>query len=98
MRFWLCASLVLAAALSSSAAPTQRQTPTKGSGHGANELLLAGRGPGGGTLAIAQRGVETEELAEKAKGGIPRGGESWFRRADARGHGPTTGRTHCATT
>jgi hypothetical protein len=60
----------LAAALSSSAAPTQRQTPTKGGGHGANELLLAGLRPGRDTLAIAQRRFKSKKLAESEESGF----------------------------
>lgn len=70
MRFWLCASLVLAAAWSSSSAPTQRQTPAKGGVHGANELLLAGLRPGRDTLAIAQKRFKSKKLAESEESGF----------------------------
>ncbi len=67
MRFWLCASLVLAAAALSSAAPRQRQA---GGGHGANELLLAGLRPGRDTLAIAQKRFKSKKLAESEESGF----------------------------
>jgi hypothetical protein len=70
MKFWLCASLAWAAAVSLSAAPRQRQTPTKGGVHGANELLLAGLRPGRDTLAIAQKRFKSKKLAESEESGF----------------------------
>ena len=70
MRFWLCASLAFAATASSSAAPGQRQTSTRGGVHGANELLLAGLRPGRDTLAIAQKRFKSKKLAESEEFGF----------------------------
>jgi hypothetical protein len=70
MKFWLCASLAWAAAVSLSAAPRQRQTPAKGGVHGANELFLAGLRPGRDTLAIAQKRFKSKKLAESEESGF----------------------------
>jgi hypothetical protein len=69
-RFWLCASLAWAAAVSLSAAPRQRQTPAKGGARGTNELLLAGLRPGRDTLAIAQKRFKSKKLAESEESGF----------------------------
>ena len=70
MRFWLYASLALAAAALSRAAPRQRQASSKGGVHGANELLLAGLRPGRDTLAIAQKRFKSKKLAESEEFGF----------------------------
>jgi hypothetical protein len=68
MKFWLCASLVVAAACTVAAAGAQISPP--GAGQPAirhtNETLLAGLRPGRDTFAIAEKRFKGKSISEEA--------------------------------
>jgi hypothetical protein len=71
MKFWLCASLALAAA-SAGAMPGARISPP-GAGqkaiHHGNETLLAGLRPGRDTYAVAEKRFKGKSLSEEPNSG-----------------------------
>jgi hypothetical protein len=72
MKFWLCASLVLAAA--SAAATSGARISPPGAGQAAairhtNETLLAGLRPGRDTFAAAEKRFKAKNLSEESKSG-----------------------------
>jgi hypothetical protein len=71
MKFWLCASLVVAAASAGAAAGAQI-TPSR-AGQAAirhiNETLLAGLRPGRDTFAVAEKRFKGKNLAEEPNSG-----------------------------
>jgi hypothetical protein len=78
MKFWICASLALAAAIAAAAVtlPAQKQDSTPGTGtvqfpalRHPNETLLAGLRPGRDTFAVAQKRLKPKELSEESNGG-----------------------------
>jgi hypothetical protein len=71
MKFWLCASLVLAAAIAAAAAGAQISPPGAGQNaprHG-NETLLAGLRPGRDTFAVAEKRFKAKNLSEEPNSG-----------------------------
>jgi len=72
MKFWLCASLALAAAGAGAAAGGARISP-RGAGqivaHHGNETLLAGLRPGRDTFAVAEKRFKAKNLSEEANSG-----------------------------
>jgi hypothetical protein len=71
MKFWLCASLVLAAAIAAAAAGAQISPPGPGQNaprHG-NETLLAGLRPGRDTFAVAEKRFKAKNLSEEPNSG-----------------------------
>jgi hypothetical protein len=75
MKFWLCASLVLAAAAGSAAlaAGAPLNFPEAGAGQDAarhiNEILLAGLRPGRDNLAVAEKRFKTKSITEEPNSG-----------------------------
>jgi hypothetical protein len=71
MKFWLCASLALAA-VSAAAAPGARMSPP-GAGqntvHHGNETMLAGLRPGHDTFAVAEKRFKAKNLSEEPDSG-----------------------------
>lgn len=71
MKFWLCASLVLAAAIAAAAAGAQTSPPSAvpaAPRHG-NETLLAGLRPGRDTFAVAEKRFKAKNLSEEPNSG-----------------------------
>ncbi len=72
MKFWLCASLMLAAQ-GRSAQVTQQKEPPRArpsNARGVNETLLAGLRPGRDTFAVAEKRFKLKNLAESQDSGI----------------------------
>jgi hypothetical protein len=71
MKFWLCASLALAAASAAVAAGARMSPP--GGGQAAtrhtNEILLAGLRPGRDTFAVAEKRFKAKNLSEEPNSG-----------------------------
>jgi hypothetical protein len=72
MKFWLCASLALAAA--SAAVATGAQISPPGTGQAGairhtNEILLAGLRPGRDTFAVAEKRFKAKNLSEEPNSG-----------------------------
>jgi hypothetical protein len=72
MKFWLCASLALAAA--SAAVATGAQISPPGAGQAGairhtNEILLAGLRPGRDTFAVAEKRFKAKNLSEEPNSG-----------------------------
>jgi hypothetical protein len=67
MKFWLCASLTLAAASAGAAAGAQISPPGAGQKaiHHGNETMLAGLRPGRDTFAIAEKRFKAKNLSEE---------------------------------
>jgi hypothetical protein len=71
MKFWLCASLALAAA-STAAAPGARTSPRsagQNTVHHGNETMLAGLRPGHDTFAVAEKRFKAKNLSEEPNSG-----------------------------
>jgi hypothetical protein len=71
MKFWLCASLVLASASAAAGAGAQISPPGAGQNtprHG-NETLLAGLRPGRDTFAVAEKRFKAKNLSEEPNSG-----------------------------
>jgi hypothetical protein len=69
MKFWICASLALAAAACSAAATVQQAEPVAGQVKSAairhmNETLLAGLRPGRDTFAVAEKRLKPKEISD----------------------------------
>ena len=66
MRFWLCASLLLAAQGRSAQVALQKEPPRArpSNARGVNEILLAGLRPGRDTFAVAEKRFKLKNLAE----------------------------------
>jgi hypothetical protein len=78
MKFWICASLALAAAFAAVAAtpPAQKQNPSPDAApvrfpelRHKNETLLAGLRPGRDTLAVAEKRFKPKDLFEESNSG-----------------------------
>ena len=71
MKFWLCASLALAAASAGVAAGARISSPGTGQGaiHRGNETLLAGLRPGRDTLAVAEKRFKAKSLSAEPNSG-----------------------------
>ena len=71
MKFWLCASLALAA-VSATAAPGARMSPPSAGQntlHHGNETMLAGLRPGHDTLAVAEKRFKAKNLSDEQDSG-----------------------------
>jgi hypothetical protein len=71
MKFWLCASLALAAA-SAAAAPGARISPrsaAQNTVHRGNETMLAGLRPGHDTFAVAEKRFKAKNLSDEPNSG-----------------------------
>jgi hypothetical protein len=69
MKFWICASLALAAAACSAAATVQQAEPVAGQVKSAairhmNATLLAGLRPGRDTFAVAEKRLKPKEISD----------------------------------
>ena len=71
MKFWLWASLAIAAASAATAAGARIFLPGAGQSvtHHGNETMLAGLRPGRDTLAMAEKRFKTKNLSEESNSG-----------------------------
>ena len=71
MKFWLCASLALAAASAAAApgAPISPRSAAQNTVHHGNETMLAGLRPGHDTFAVAEKRFKAKNLSEEANSG-----------------------------
>jgi hypothetical protein len=71
MKFWLCASLALAAASAAAAAGARifPPGPAQGVAHHGNETMLAGLRPGHDTLAVAEKRFKAKNFSEDGNSG-----------------------------
>jgi hypothetical protein len=72
MKFWLCASLLLAAQSGSAQVAAQKASAnaSQAAVHRVNETLLAGLRPGRDSLALAEKRFKTKTVAESQASGI----------------------------
>ncbi len=71
MKFWLCASLIVAGASAAAAARARISPPSAGqiSTHHGNETLLAGLRPGHDTFAVAEKRFKAKDLSAEPNSG-----------------------------
>jgi hypothetical protein len=72
MKFWLCVSLVVAAANAATAAGARNSPPTAGQAavRHINETLLAGLRPGRDNFAVAEKRFKGKSVSGEAKSGF----------------------------
>jgi len=71
MKFWLCASLAVAAASPAAAAGARTSSPGAGqiATHHSNETMLAGLRPGRDTFAVAEKRFKGKSISEEPNSG-----------------------------
>ena len=71
MKYWLCLSLAILAARSSTPCATPvKQNAAKVSGHRGNETMLAGLRPGRDTFAMAEKRFKAKDLSDDKDSGV----------------------------
>jgi hypothetical protein len=79
MKFWLCASLLVATQAGSAQVAAQKAAATvpQPAVHRVNETLLAGLRPGRDTVAVAEKRFKTKTVAESPGSGMGSGIKEW---------------------